>query len=134
MFNPNTIILGLFVVAGLLATTWAWFNIAKARKILKWPNVNGVIKESKSGSIVFSYTIKKQTYNHTMDFPIDITPVRESTENNLNKYPQGKKVTVYYQPDNPENATIEPGLGNDMWLIFALSIGATLLGITLLFL
>ncbi len=132
MYNPYTIILSLFVVAGLLVTGWGWRSIAKARKTQKWPNVKGVIEESSDGSIVFSYVIKEQTYQHTMKFSVDITPVQKSPENHVNKYPQGKEVVVYYQPENFENATIEPGLGNDDWLILVLGIGATLLGATFL--
>jgi len=133
MFNPYTITLSLFVVAGLSVSAWGWFTLSKARKIQKWPNVGGLIKESSSDSMIFIYTINQQTYSQTMDFPPDITPGLESTNSHRNKYPPGAKVTVFYQPDNPENATLEPDPGKDVWLIFTLGIGATLLGIIFLF-
>ena len=50
MFNPYSIILGLFVVTGLLATGWGLRIIIRARETLQWPAVEGVIEESTKSS------------------------------------------------------------------------------------
>jgi len=133
MFNPYVITLSLFVVAGLLVTIRSWLNITKARKRLKWPTVEGIIKESNRESIVFSYTVEEQTYTNTMDFQLELSPELKSNNTHQNKYPQGDKVTIFYEPGNPENGTIEPETGNDNWLIFLLGLGASLLGLGFLF-
>ena len=73
MFNPYIIILSLFIVAGLIATIWGWTIIAKGQKTLRWPNVEGIIEESRPASdaddllphILFSYTVAVQTYRCT---------------------------------------------------------------------
>jgi len=134
MFNAYTITLSLFIIASLGVTGWSLHTIFTAGRRLKWPNVNGIIEESSPGSILFSYHVKEQDYHHTMDISMDMTPGQEIATSHVSKYPQGKEVIVYYQPENPENATIEPALANDVWLIFILSIAAALTGAIFLFL
>ena len=46
MFNPYTIILSIFALTGLLATVWGYIIIARARRTLRWPHVEGLIEES----------------------------------------------------------------------------------------
>ena len=50
MFNPYSIILGLFVIAGVLVSLWGLRVIVTARKTLQWPAVEGTIEESKISS------------------------------------------------------------------------------------
>ena len=74
MFNPYTIILGLFTLAGLVATVWGGIIIARARRTLRWPNVEGVIEESRFSSrdydflphIVFRYRVADVPYHGTV--------------------------------------------------------------------
>jgi hypothetical protein len=41
----------------------------------------------------------------------------------------GAKVTTYYNPAQPEQATLEPGPGRDDWFIFILGIVVTIIGV-----
>jgi len=132
MISPYAITLSLFVVAGLLVTGWGWRNIANAKQSLKWPNVTGTIEESSPESIVFRYEIKERIYKYTLNIPLDVSLEQQSINKTSESYPQGKDVAIYYQPDNPENATTEPGLKNDDWLILILGLTATTLGTTFL--
>ncbi|MEJ2180408.1 MAG: DUF3592 domain-containing protein [Gammaproteobacteria bacterium] len=144
MFNPYSIILGLFVVAGLLATLWGLRVIVMARKTLQWPAVAGTVEESKISTesseindllphIKFCYSIEQQTFHQVMQFPGDITPSQEFSRSYVDKYPVGASVQVYYNPEDPEKATLEPGLAKGDWLILAIGLGMVVIGVLLFF-
>ena len=140
MFNPYTIILSLFVIAGLLATLWGLAIIVKARKTRLWPAVEGEIEKSDVASdandllphISFRYRVGEQSYQRAMEFPPDITPSQEFAASYVQKYPVGANIQVYYNPQNPEQATLEPGVGKGDWLVFAIGLGTLILGILFL--
>jgi hypothetical protein len=142
MFNPYAVVIGLFLLGGLLATLWGLIIILKARKTQDWPYVEGVIEESRLSSdkndllpyILFSYSIGERDYRQTMEFPVDITPSQEFAKSYVQKYPVGSRAQVYYDPDNPQNATLEPGLGKGDWLVLAMGLGMLVLGLGILFL
>lgn len=139
--NYYVFILGLFVIAGFVGVLWGWFIIAKARKTLRWPMVEGVIEQSALTSeaddllphILFSYTVATYTYQRTLEFPNGTNPSPELASSYAKKYPVGAKVSVYYNPDQPDQATLEPGLARGDWMIPVLGIAAMALGIFALF-
>jgi len=141
MMNPYIIILSLFVIGSLLATLWGWRVIVKGRKTLTWPNVTGIIEESTPTSegddllphILFSYCVAEQSYRYSVEFPRGMTPTPEFTAQYMQRFPVGASVSVYYDPQKPNQATLEPGPVKGDWLIFALGIGSTLLGLVFLF-
>ena len=140
--NPYTIILSLFVVGSLFATVWGWIVITKGRKTLTWPHVTGKIEESTPTSkvddllphILFSYTVSGQHYRQTIDFPRGMTPTPEFTANYMERFPVGVSVEIYYDPQQINNATLEPGPVKGDWLVFVLGLCSALLGIVFLFL
>ena len=139
--NYYAIILGLFIIAGFVGVLWGWFIIAKARKTLRWPTVEGAIEQSAPTSeaddllphILFSYTVVAYTYQRTLEFPDGTNPSPELATSYAKKYPVGAKVSVYYNPDQPDQATLEPGLARGDWMIPALGIAAMAFGIFALF-
>ena len=139
--NYYAIILGLFIIAGFVGVLWGWFIIAKARKTLRWPMVEGAIEQSALTSeandllphILFSYTVAAYTYQRTLEFPDGTEPSPELATSYAKKYPAGAKVSVYYNPDQPDQATLEPGLARGDWMIPAVGIVAMALGIFALF-
>jgi len=140
MFNPYTIILGVFTLAGLLATVWGYMIISRAKQTLSWPCVDGVIEESSVSSrqydllphIVYRYTVADVTYQHAMEFPRDVTPTQEFARSYVEKYPVGRRVKVYFQPGTPKHATLEPGLGRGDWLVFAIGLSSFIFGMVFL--
>jgi len=140
MFNPYSIILGLFVVAGILVASWGLRIIVRARKTLQWPAVEGSIVESMVSSdadellphIKFSYCVEQQTFQQLLTFSGDVTPSQEFSRHYVEKYPAGSRVQVYYNPAKPDIATLEPGLGKGDWLVFAIGLITLVLGILLL--
>jgi hypothetical protein len=139
--NYYAIILGLFIIAGFVAVLWGWFMFAKARKTLRWPMVEGAIEQSAPTSeahdllphILFSYTVAADTYQGTLEFPDGTEPSPELATSYAKKYPAGAKVSVYYNPVQPDQATLEPGLARGDWMIPVLGLAAMALGIFALF-
>lgn len=135
--NPYIIILILFLLGGLGTTIWGWTIIARGKRTLKWPAAEGVIEKSQPSSegddllpeIVFSYTVSGHRYQRTMEFPGGTNPTQALAASYVDKYPVGAKVSAYYNPQQPGQATLEPGPGRDDWLIFVLGIVVTVIGI-----
>lgn len=117
-------------------TLWGWIIIARNKKTLHWPSVEGVIEQSLLSSdendilpkIVFGYRVGEHRYRQDLALPAagGVTP--DFAEGYIKKYPQGAKVQVHYNPDRPEQATLEPGLGRDDWLVFVTGLLATICG------
>ena len=135
--NPYIIILILFIVGGLAMTVWGGSIIARGKKTLRWPAVEGVIEKSRPSSdgddllpdIIFGYTISGRRYERTMEYPSGTNPTTILAESYIAKYPEGAKVQVYYDPARPERATLEPGPARDDWFIFILGVVVTIIGI-----
>ena len=140
MFNPYSLILGLFTAAGLATSVWGWLVIARARKSAHWPSVQGMIETSSIAAegdellpdIQFSYRIADKDYLKNIEFPNSTSPTQEFSNHYVNKYPPGAVVAVYYNPDNPEQATLEPGLQPGDWMILAFGLGVLILMTVLL--
>lgn len=142
MLNAYGLIIGLFIIGGLIAALWGGVLIARARRTRHWPSVEGVIEASEVSShtddllphIEYSYTVDGNTYRRVVDFPAGTTPTQELSASYLQKYPQGSTVRVHYDPADPETATLAPGAEGGDWLVLAFGLGAVLLGILMLFL
>lgn len=140
MLNPYTVVLGLFIVAGAATTLWGWWIIRNARQSLRWPTEEGAIEHAEAQPetddllprIEFSYTVSDQRYLTAVHFPSGTTPTPELSRQYLEKYPVGRHVTVYYDPQRPQHATLEPGMAQGDWMIFALGLIATAIGIAML--
>ena len=76
MINPYSIILGLFIIAGVLTTLWGLRVMLAARRTLEWPVIEGTIDESELSSdefdllprIKFSYEVEQQCYQQVLKF------------------------------------------------------------------
>jgi len=126
----------LFTLAGLVMTIWGWVIIARGKQTLRWPSVEGAIEQSSASSeendilpkIVFTYRVGDHRYQRELALPGGSGVTPDFAESYVKKYPEGTKVRVHYNPEQPDHATIEPGLARDDWLVFAVGIAATVLG------
>ena len=138
--NLYTIILSLFIIAGLGTSVWGWFMLRRGREALAWPQVPGVIEVSDLKSaddallpnIEFGYEVAGKNYRNRIEFPAGTTPTEEFSNSYIEKYPIGMQVTVYHHPDSPQRATIEPVAQGD-WLVLAMGLATTFFGIVFLF-
>ncbi len=135
------IIIGAFIVAGLIITAFGWRAFQKSKASTQWPSVSGKISEAQLASaendllpdIRFSYTIKTERYQGRVEFPPGTMPMPGFAQKQLEKYPLGSEVQIYYNPLQPDRATLEPGGADDDWLVLATGIGVTALGLFAMF-
>ncbi len=136
--NPYLIILSCFLVAGLATSAWGWLIIARGRRTLNWPSVEGIILQCAASDddslphIEFRYAVAGRDFQCKHTFPGGTTPSQQLVASYTVKYPVGAKVRVHYDPARPEHATLEPGLARGDWMIFVLGVIATIFGIIFL--
>jgi len=125
-----------FTLLALAITIWGWTLVARKRKRLRWPTVEGVIEKFDTGEaegemfpiITFGYTVAGREYHNHLSHTGG-TPPPEYAIIYTRKYPQGTKVKVYYNPADPADSTIEPGVMPGHWIIFIVGLSITLVGI-----
>lgn len=137
------------IVVGILSILIGAQTMAGALASRDWPMVNGVVVEtridteiSSSGSggassrtyrpiIIYEYAVEGVSHSaqrvafgeYATGDPADAEKVRDT-------YPKGEPVQVFYDPDSPEDAVLEPGLHGIPWFFIAL--GLVFAGIGLL--
>lgn len=146
----NLFVLGLFV---LLIVAFAWFGVRtlvkyfRARKTVRasmgWPAVQGRVLEAYVGHhsddedtvyypvVRYAYTVAGQEYtSDQIAFGPEVASSMDAlqAEKTVARYPEGSLVTVYYNPDNPQEAVLERRLASP---VAALVIGAGFLGVAL---
>ena len=127
--NPNVFIFSAVTVAGIGVAIWGWRIRKRSLARAHWPHTEGVIVASRPGlaendllpRIEFAYTVDGREYHTVFRFPEGTHPLPEFTQSYLDKYPEGKAVTVYYDPQNPAEATLEP-VAHDDWMVLAAGI------------
>ncbi|WP_346854458.1 DUF3592 domain-containing protein [uncultured Draconibacterium sp.] len=116
----------VFFVAGFLAYQHLTKPIAEEAEASKsWPQVQGVISFSElnktrdsdgndmySASVQYSYSVDGKEYSGSNIRTVDgQTSVKGSVKKTLKKYETGTSVSVYYDPEFPNTAVLEPGTG-----------------------
>jgi hypothetical protein len=134
--NAYLIILISVVLGGAGITIWGWRIQQAAQRVQQWPTVEGVIEELKPSSeqsdllphILYAYDVQGEHYRKVFEFPSGTHPLPEFTQAYMDKYPVGTPVTVYYNPQQPLDSTLEPRAQGD-WLVLLLGILMTVGGI-----
>ena len=141
MSNFYSIIIGLFAFSGLLLSIWSWRNISEAKKSSNWPKIVGVITASSSSvesndlmpHMEYSYIVDEKTYNGTLKLVSGDVHMPDYAKNHVEAHPIDSPIDVYYDPKNPEDSILEPGIRKDDWFLFCLSVGALVMGSGYLF-
>ena len=140
-----TNIFTLLIVWGLLGFVFVLGNFFLYREIvhtqnrenatLTWPTVPGEITASKvkkrhdseNGTVEYPHISYTYEVNGKKHHSSNIMAGGElggmNVESTLARYPLGLKVTVYYDPQNPKDAVLEPGnktISKGLWLMLAL--------------
>ena len=139
--NYYALIIGGFIITGLAITAFGWHGFQKGKARKQWPSTPGEISSTALASaendllpdIRFSYTVEDKRHESKIEFPPGTMPMPGFATTHVEKYPVGSEVTVYYNPQRPEQATLEPGRANDDWLILAMGIGCTIIGLLAMF-
>jgi hypothetical protein len=113
----------IFFTVGAGLSFWGWTILQDAWASTSWPSVSGRVVESdvsywndEDGNyyrpeVTFEYTVAERQYESSRigfgsDSSYDTT---DSAWEVANRYPTGETVPVYYDPDEPATAVLEPG-------------------------
>ena len=127
MSQKKHLVIFLFIFEGIV-TLAGLKLINDARESLHWPNTEGVITQSfmnwdkdrqHYADIKYSFVVAGETIT---GFQISTREFNTSSEELLKEYPVGKKVTVYYDPDDPYNCYLEPGYSWQSYQAFVLGV------------
>ncbi|MEM7335961.1 MAG: DUF3592 domain-containing protein [Chloroflexota bacterium] len=132
----------------LLAALWFLGNqlLAYRRGLSsqEWPKATGIIEYAQRQvfalddygnltgvRIIYSYTIKEEKFSaKTIGFSPKIVTSRKM----LRTHKPGKKVSVYYSPNDPSIATLETGITNGNYIMMIAALVITTLTVINLFL
>lgn len=132
----------VFVVLGVFALSKGLRDLRLAQASPEWPQVQGVIEQSQ---VAESKTKGKTNYYADIRYRYDVEGTAHSSgrvafgsyqstdrtphEALVARYPAGSPVTVYYQPDAPESAVLEPGAAGQAWMMPGFGVAFILAGI-----
>jgi len=122
-------VLSIFLLIGLCASIYGGCLLIKSAQSASWPSTDGIVKTAEMGSQSDSHGT---TYAAELkyDYQVDgkaltgnkIRTVKVSSSSgsdarkDLNKYPVGAKVKVFYSPTDPADCVLEPGIHPSSWL------------------
>lgn len=121
----------VFLGLALLLTWGVYRQFSTAQNSKNWPFVTGQVTEfeirnrpadnSLIARIRYTYTVEGSSYTGTR-FTLDNgeTGIRQVARR-LDAYPQGHTITVYYNPDNPSQAVLEPGVSVNSLMITSMA-------------
>lgn len=105
-------------------------NLLLADASRNWPTVKGKVTVSKMGThrgdksttysadVAYDYTVNGTRYTgDRVTFGSVSTSSTARARRVLNRYPKGKEVTVYYNPEDPEQSVLEPGIHGATWFL-----------------
>ncbi len=134
--NLYPIILAIVTLGGIGLSIWGWSIMQKSRKVAQWPRTPGKIEVFNPSSkendllpeIIFSYQLNEKNYRRTFEFPEGTHPLPEFVQFYHKKYPVGQAVEIFYNPEQHEIATLEPGAQGD-WMVLVMGAAMTIGGL-----
>ena len=120
------------IIAGSIFCLWSLYSLKKGRESEEWSTTTGVITKSKiyepyrkgEGSVPivhYEYSHNGTTYRSDRIFwsNAHTSGAQKAAQEVVDKYKEGSKVTVYYNPDNAKQSVLETGAaqGAVLWLV-----------------
>ena len=144
-----TIILVILTILGLLGTLWGINAIRVGIASIGWPDARGNIISSEMGEmhsanstggtgntlyhpkVIYAYLVDNQQYESTRisAFSLGSYSQQRALEITKRKYPVGRNVDVYYNPNNPKIAVLEKGFGFLSFIPILVGLPLLILGI-----
>lgn len=110
-------------------------KLLRAKASVDWPIAQGIVAASSVEShrnsdgntkdiaaIVYEFSVDGIIFNGERVVYGDRFYKALRIDSIIDRYPEGKSVTVHYMPDNPEECLLEPGIKLWTWLYFAFGI------------
>jgi hypothetical protein len=129
------LVLGLiFLAIGVQSMVYGAHIIQDARASLSWPTVRGQVTESTvstddsdgfieyRASVTYEYAANGRQYvGGRISFLDESFPDPEPARDEAAQYPVGASVNVYYNPEDPSSAVLEPGASQiGLWTVSGL--------------
>ena len=111
----------IFLVIGLIFVFVGYYVVKGAKKVEKWPATKGVVVDSKvvshldsesnqtmfAPAITYRFKVEGKEYTSS-DYGFMNMSYNNprKAEDIVKKYPVGKEITVYYNPENPYKAVL----------------------------
>lgn len=135
--DVNPLIIVLF--AGIVIGFYGIYKIYKGYESQNWPTTQGKIIDSRLAGakrtigrrafIKYEYFVKGNRYvSSQISYTLIIGDYSGYVEI-MREYPEGKKVTVYYNPDNSMDAVLKTEISGRIAWLFILSVLAIMLGL-----
>ncbi len=148
--NPllGLLIMPLFLIAGIFLARHGSKVLDNAKQSIAWPTTQGVIvnsevvrernrNSSSSGSsvtytadVMFEFQLDGQTYSsNNVSFGQYSSSSASDARKIVRAYPANSRVTVYYNPDNPDESVLEPGVSAGSYMILGMGILFSAIGV-----
>jgi hypothetical protein len=133
----------ILISLGIVFLFYGSTNLVRDYNSLHWPSTSGIIRSAKTSHAFWAYhgfSYADILYDYRVA-SVSYSGIRVSfggfwqhnhNENEvrlvLNRYPQGKEVAVFYDPNDPNNAVLEPQITDRTWTPLALGVAFLLWG------
>lgn len=137
----------LFCVVGLVLALFGYQNLSYAEQSTEWPTTEGTVvysdttshlnqnqgKRSYSADVRYEYEVAGTEYTSSnISFQHETSGShRDEIQAIVARYPKGKRVTVYYKPERPKTAVLEPGADSPSYGMLIVGGGFLLLAVPL---
>lgn len=139
----HRVVFGVFLTAlGIALSVHGKRVLDEAQASTKWPAVPGKVtasnlttSHSRNGTtyaahVEYAYAVGgRELSGSTVWFGDEDTHDRDDAQKTLAQFPVGKEVRVFYRPDQPETAVLEPGTYPSSYLMLGLGVALGLAGI-----
>jgi len=114
--------------------TWVYFYFKGSEE---WPTANGLVLISQvitglsdgrrryEHKFRYEYSVEKVSYTNHVYSCDTVNDTKASAEKMVDRYPEGSKLIVHYNPKNPKRSMIIPGSGKTH--LFLIGVGFVLL-------
>jgi hypothetical protein len=138
--------LGIFIIVGAIVIGCGAYTLIRSLRCEHWPTTDGVVQSAQmarhegdadhgdtySADVSYSYQVAGVNYDGNRLAFGSVSSSSSYAQGILNHYPVGQKVSVHYDPANPELAVLETGIHGGTWVCFGVGTVFLLAGIMFL--
>ena len=134
----STIFILIFVAVGLGIAAFGARGVIQARASSAWPQVSGEITHSEitdsdssySPLVRYKYSVSDRAFaGERICFGLDrMFAGYKFAQRYTQRYPVGSPVAVYYDPDQPSQSVLEPGITKRAFIPMAFGLGFAIFG------
>ncbi|MDH5378227.1 MAG: DUF3592 domain-containing protein, partial [Gammaproteobacteria bacterium] len=130
--NYSLIIL-VFVLAGVVMAVWSWRKIQNKKQTLDWPEIKAKVVSSKidqnlTPDIEYEFELNGKQVQKKYEFTEGMTASPEYAQRVVEQHPVGSQLTVYYDPKNPDHIIMSRGPDKEDKISLAIGVAMVVFG------